>query len=123
MKTARDVWREQVLGGRLCTHCQMSRAIGTLNMFWPMEDIEADQPALVVKLALQHQGKIPWVEFNVCGEPKKYVPLPVAFFCMYCQKEMEKWAAHAPSKVVCEVRMGPEESKVVGQVPGAERME
>ena len=28
LKTARDVWREQVLGGRLCTHCQTSHAIG-----------------------------------------------------------------------------------------------
>lgn len=118
LRTARDVWREQVLGGRLCTHCQTSHAIGTLNMFWPADELEHDQPALAVRMALQHQGSIPYVEFNVCGEPKKYVPMPVMFFCVYCRKTMEEWAADAPSKVVTEVRMGPDERRPFGQVPG-----
>jgi hypothetical protein len=67
---------------------------------------------------MHHHGQIPFVEFNVGGEPRKYIPLPVAFFCTFCRKTMEQWAARAPSKVVAEVRMGPDESKVIGQVPG-----
>ena len=118
VKTAREVWREEVLRGHLCTHCRTTKAIGTINLFWPADEFEADQPTLAVKMFLRSPAGVPWVEFNVCGEPKKYVPLPVAFFCAFCRKNIEQWAARAPSKVVAEVRMGPDESRMAVAMPG-----
>ena len=84
----------------------------------PSDEFEHDYPQLAVKMALRSPAGIPWVEFAVCGEPRKYVPLPAVPFCQHCQQAVERWAAKAPSKMVCEFRLGPDESRLVGQAPG-----
>lgn len=120
----REVWRKHVLRGQICTHCQTSPAVGTVNIFWPAEEFEADLPRLAAKMAIQSRGSIPFVEFKFDHDPnslpKKYIPLPVVLFCEHCRTEVEKWAGKAPSYAVVEFRDGPPDSeRVSGQVPRA----
>jgi len=35
---AQSLWRRTVLHGATCCHCQTAKAIGTINMFWPVAD-------------------------------------------------------------------------------------
>jgi hypothetical protein len=111
-----SLWRKTVLMGMPCSSCKTAPAIGTINMFWPGADFEKDQPALAVKYASECAGSIPIVKFKVCGEVRNFVAMPVLYFCGACRKEMEVWAAHAPSYVVSEVRTGPHPDHIIGQV-------
>jgi len=115
---AQSLWRRTVLHGATCNHCQTAKAIGTINMFWPAADFQKDQPKLAIKYATECGGSIPVVKFRVCGEERAFVAMPVLYFCGACQSEMEKFAAHAPSYVVSEVRTGPAPDKVIMQVKG-----
>lgn len=118
--TAQELWRQTVIGTRLCGKCNTSRAIGTINMFCPAADFERRFPSVALKYATECGGRIPTVMFRVGDDmlPRHFVALPVIYFCGQCQAEMEKWAAHKPSYVTAEIRTGPEPDKVYGQVPG-----
>ena len=113
-----SIWRQHVLNGALCNHCQTNRAIGTINMFWPAADFEKDQPKLAVQYATECGGAIPLVKFRVGKEERNFIAMPVMYFCEQCRKDMEVWAAHAPSYVVSEVRTGPHPDRIIGQVGG-----
>ena len=115
--TAQELWRQTVIGERKCMHCQVMRAIGTINMFWPAKDFEKDQPALAVKIASEHQGGIPFVSFKSAGGIKRnFVHMPTLYACGHCARELEKMLAKAPSYVVVEIRRGPGEDKPQVQV-------
>jgi hypothetical protein len=115
--TAKELWRQTVLPGKFCLHCRTAPAIGTINMFSPAADFQKDHPRLALQYATECGGRIPYVQFNVNGEARNFVALPVLYFCGLCRKDMEKFAAHKPSYVVAEIRTGPEVDKVFSQVP------
>ena len=117
--TAQELWRQTVIGERKCMHCQVMRAVGTINIFWPVADFEKDQPKVALKYATECGGRIPYVQFRVCGEPQNFVAMPVLYFCGQCRPDMEKFAARKPSYVLAEIRTGPDADKVMGQVKEA----
>jgi hypothetical protein len=114
--TAKELWRQTVLPGKLCLHCRTRPAIGTINLFTPAADFQKDHPRLALQYATECGGRIPYVQFNVCGEPRNYVALPVLYFCGLCRRDVEKFAAKKPSYVVAEIRTGPESDKPFVQV-------
>lgn len=116
--TAQDIWRQHVIGKRLCNKCQAPATMEG-HLFWPVEDFERDQPALAVQIASQHHGGIPFVSFRSAGGVKRdFVHMPTLYACGNCAREMERMLARAPSYVVVEVRRGPGPDKIVSAVPG-----
>ena len=114
--TARDVWRQSVIGRHVCNKCQ-ARATMEAHVFWPVEDFERDQPFLAVKIASDHHGGIPFVSFKSSGGGRRdFVHMPTLYACDGCSAELEKMLAHAPSYVVVEFRRGPGPEKPQVQV-------
>jgi hypothetical protein len=116
--TAQELWRRTLLTGKFCGKCRTAAAIGTINMWCPAEDFERLFPRIALQYATELEGKIPYVMFKSSGEARKFVALPVIYFCGACRSEMEKWAARKHSTVVAQIKTGPEPDKVYGQVPG-----
>lgn len=112
--TALEVWRETLMRGH---HCKCGAlAVGSAHLFWPWADFERDHPKLAVKYAQENGGTIPVVKFRSSGSVRAFVAMPVLYACGACFPELERFLAHKPSYVVCEIRRGPAERAPMEQV-------
>jgi hypothetical protein len=123
MMTPKEAWRMGVIRDRICMHCQTARAVGHTHMLWPADDFQKDAAryrsvmATLQMYARENQGRIPYVQLKGPDKwPRNYVAMRPIYFCGACQAEVEKLAARTPSYVVVEIRTGPDEVKVYGQV-------
>ena len=103
----------QGLNGR-CGKCLRPAAM-EIRVFMPAVDFVRDMPQMAMKIAAKNEGKIPVVMFRgPGGQPRKFVRALHAFACRQCRKELELWAAKAPSYAVVEIAEAPKQAIQVG---------
>ena len=93
----------------------MRPAAMQIRVFMPAVDFVRDMPQMAMKIAAKNEGKIPVVLFKgPDGGERKFVRALDAYACRGCRKELEHWAAQAPSYAVVEIAEAPKQAIQVG---------
>lgn len=107
--TPQEVHAALAWGGRKCDKCGGPSAV-RVRVFAEYKEVLQRSPEFVMKLAADHNGEVPVVDFK----SGKYIRVSEAFSCANCRSECEKEAAKAPSWCCVEIDTGPGEKVQVG---------
>jgi hypothetical protein len=107
--TPQEVHRALAWGGRKCDACGGPAAI-RIRVFAEYKECLQRSPEFVMKLAAEHNGALPVVDFK----QGKFIRVSEAFACTNCKHEAERQAAKAPSWCCVERDEGPKEVLQVG---------
>jgi len=108
--TPQEVHRALAWGGRKCDACRVSPAAIRVRVFAEYKEVLQRSPEFVLKLAADHNGEVPVVDFK----QGKYIRVSEAFACAGCRTDLEREAAKAPSWCCVEIDRGPEDKVQVG---------
>lgn len=84
--------------------------------FAPIDEMKKRAEPMLVKLAMDNEGRIPMIRFNTPGNEQhgeKFVKIGSAFACVRCKSTLEREAAKGPSWVLHEWDYGPKETTQV----------
>ena len=109
MMSPQEVHRALAWGGRKCDACG-GPAAERIRVFAEYKEVLQRSPEFVMKLAAEHNGEVPVVDFK----SGKFIRVSKAFACANCKGEAERQAAKAPSWCCVEIDRGPDEKMQVG---------
>ena len=104
-----EVHKALAWGGRRCDKCGAPSAI-RIRVFAEYKEVLQRSPEFVMKLAADHNGEVPVVDFK----SGKFIRVSEAFACAGCKQEAQREAAKAPSWCCVEIDEGPKDTMQVG---------
>ena len=107
-----ELHRALAWGGRRCDACGGASVVRIL-VFAEYRECLRRSPEFMLKLASEHDGQVPVVDFK----QGKYVRVSCAYACANCRAEAERQAAKAPSWCCVEIDAGPKDIPVQALVP------
>lgn len=109
---ASEIHRKYAYGNNRCICGE--HPIVQIKAFATIADLNQYEPGILLKIAKEHQGRVPVAEFTY----GKFVRIGTVYACERCRNAAEKAASKMPSWVLVEINAGPNPKNAVNfQVP------